>query len=383
MLTIMGTPGIDRLSFLVAPTLLRASECVRMDHLGARRHFGTAVSHASVPDPTVATGLSCYFIMAGSSSTGTATKRRKVSGTNIDRGFMNILTDITDADLKFVMEHLRGRPELTAKLASLCRDGRLDDALAKFSAGADPKELGRKLPPKCKRFRNLPPRFWAAFWQKLGILPEDEDQKIDKDALEPLYRFALCCGPATPLPTKHKASEYEGPLMACLGQRYKDVGSRLAGIPAARFATIGYFLYLGCDVLHVATWDRRQIKLNLTMEQINNASDWAIDQNHTPQAALVSKSAGHSVDLFHLARAQLSIERPEDEEEFEYPAIADNFPDPKLAKGKSDNRSAPAASLALADSSTPIKQASDPSAQLAIANAQLALPGLDTIVMPS
>lgn len=286
-------------------------------------------------------------------------KRRRVSAANEEAALLKSLSSSESRDFDFVCDSIRDRPELTAYIARLLRDGVLEKALATKTAKL-PAELGRQLPARCKRIRNLAPRFIMEFFESLetrGPLQQpqeyDDNQlrswKMSKEVINDVLQFALHAWIDCKLPEKHRGSNFEGPLIAVLKARYEAMGSRLANIDWTdiRDGKIGFFVWNEADPTKVTMLGGHVISLNIDAAFMRQARDWKIQRNCSiDQAILVSEELDASFELWPKVIKQYSAQEcpiGDFAEEFEYPNAADDFPDPSGARGDGADQAVPAA----------------------------------------
>lgn len=306
--------------------------------------------------------------MAASASRGqkAAPKRRATprkqaakSKDAVQSSALDLFNDVEKSDLQFLIKGFEQNYSLVPWLASLMRDGILDKNLRMKQVGAQHIELGKKLPVKCRRLRNLPPRFWNLLWLNLWKVAPSE-KKGDKLSLEQhlgLAQWALRLTEDAELPTRHKSSQYEGPLLAVMKARHESLGGRLQDFTPDAFKNGGY----GYFTLPVPFKGQVKLTNGATVEVISEAqaataTDWEIHEGYNLDAALVSVSLQFSQGLFCIARRTLkeadlnSAFAPHDQS-FEMPNAADMFPDPKGYEAPSGSGAASSASEARASSS--------------------------------
>lgn len=173
-------------------------------------------------------------------------KSKSKSRVQVQQGAVDLFNDVEKSDLQFIMKSFEKAPQLVPWLASLMRYGVLEKTLRVKLAGDQPVQLGKKLGEKMKRFRNLPPRFWGLLWLNLWKEPPSPDNKECNITLEhhqSLAEWALRVNMSGLLPKGHKASQYEGPLLAVLKARHQQCGSKLQELTAQKFnaGAYGYF----------------------------------------------------------------------------------------------------------------------------------------------
>ena len=109
----------------------------------------------------------------------TKPKRAGILKAEVGSNLLDMFDDVEKQDLQFVVNGFKKSPSLVPWIASLMREGVLLRSLSMKMEGSQPMALGRKLPPKCKRLRNLPPRFWELLW--VNILAKQEDFQIKEN----------------------------------------------------------------------------------------------------------------------------------------------------------------------------------------------------------
>ena len=173
-------------------------------------------------------------------------------------------------------------------------------------------------------------------WKETPTNPEKPSKKWTLEMHQALAEWSLRVRLGGELPKLHKASGYEGPLLAVLKARHSEVGSKLQDMTPDKFdsAAYGYFSlptpFVG--VVGVTNMDIR-IKV-MSEDQAAEASDWRLVENTNKDAALVSQALGFSQDLVVLAKRCMQKEQfegafPDHDLTFEIKNAADRFPDPK------------------------------------------------------
>ena len=133
----------------------------------------------------------------------------------------------------------------------------------------------------------------------------------------------------TLLPTDHKCPQFEGTMKAVLTQRAQDVGGRLSQFTILEVKDKKYGMFRDPDpeTMTINMYDGSSLHLNITSEQFKAATDWTLLSNHTVEPVLKSETAGHYILLAVLAEKQLSIKFPDPTTQFQYPLVANHFPD--------------------------------------------------------
>lgn len=266
-------------------------------------------------------------------------KSKSKSRVQVQQGAVDLFNGVEKSDLQFIRKGFEKAPQLVPWLASLMRDGVLEKTLRVKLASDQPVQLGKKLGEKMKRFRNLPPRFWGLLWLNLWKEPPSPDSKECKITLEhhqSLAEWALRVNMSGLLPKGHKASQYEGPLLAVLKARHQQCGSKLQELTAQKFnaGAYGYF-GLPSPFVGVVSVTGFETVLKVVSEEVaRTADDWQIVDNTNFDAALVSATLGISKDLFVLlkrsvAQAEFDRQWPEHDETFELANAEESFPKPK------------------------------------------------------
>jgi hypothetical protein len=267
-----------------------------------------------------------------------AHKKHAKSKDQVQNSAMDLFNDVEKSDLAFLMRGFGSNPELVPWLASLMRDGVLEKTLHAKLVGGQHIELGKKLPEKSKRLRNLPPRFFNVLWLNLW---KDAPSlaRADKMSMEDhvgLAQWSLRLTADSEIPIEHKSSEYEGPLLAVFKARHCEVGSRLQDFTTEKFKmqAYGYFKLPNPFVGTVSVGSQHMVKV-IAPERAAEASDWEIHECYNFDAALISVSLQYSQGLLCIARSNLSTEDYENvfvnhDSKFELPNAADMFPSPKV-----------------------------------------------------
>ena len=250
----------------------------------------------------------------------------------------DLFDNVHKTDLNYVTEALSKNGPLCSTLASMLRNGSLENELKKKIAGGQHLELGKLLGIKMKRIRNLPPRFWELLWMNLWAEhpPTSKETKLSIEDHRELACWALAITSDCLVPTRHKGSGYEGPLLAVLKQRHVDMGSRLSNMTRQMYAdgAWGYFAlpqpFLGAVLVR-----GHDLTFTVVHEEVAQmTTDWSIANNGTMEATVESESLGCVQCLFTVLTREkgsswVKANMPEHVFHFEYPNAADRFPEPK------------------------------------------------------
>ena len=262
-------------------------------------------------------------------------KKRRVSQSDLNRGLDHMLERSIDKDADYVDSVIRGKFDLSAFVASMLRDGEIQDALQRRGEAALTRALGRKMPPRSKKFKNLSKTFAVELVELIKeskLFGDDEEVDIDADAIKTAVAVALRVTLDTNLPKEHDHPEYEGTLRLVLLQRARDVGGmgRLAALTGAALSKFGVYDHpyrgentkVGCNFADVT--------IDLTLEIPNRlmADDeivWEIRKNDSMfEAEIVGVDTGYKQNLWAVFESQhpLLIENvPVDNVSFEYPDV--------------------------------------------------------------
>lgn len=267
-----------------------------------------------------------------------STTKPSKSKTAVQASALDLFNDVEKSDLNFLMRGFQANSSLVPWLASLMRDGILEKTLRLKQVGAQHTELGKKIPEKCRRLKNLPPRYWSLLWLNLWKEPPSE-KRADRLTAEEnlgLAQWALRLSPDALLPTNHKSSSYEGPLLAVMKARHEALGCRLQKFTTAAFkrGDYGYFTLPEPFIGKVSITGGHTIEV-VSTPRAAEATDWQIQEPYNLDAALVSETLQFCQGLLCIARRTMppadfaAIFAPHDDE-FEMPRAADMFPDPKV-----------------------------------------------------
>ena len=260
--------------------------------------------------------------------------------TEAGANLLDMFDGVEKQDLAFVVNGFKKSPSLLPWIASLMREGVLLRSLSMKMEGTQPMALGRKLPPKCKRLRNLSPRFWELLWVNIWATAEDfqlKENKLTVEEHQSLAEWGLRVVLDAFIPSSHKAACYEGPLIAVLVARHVAVGSPFAGLTMSKVLKkiIGYF-HLGhgfAESGEVIVNGRKGLTISAVSSEVaRSTDDWKLEEITNFDARLVSANLSFSQGLFTLLHRQhpsVAEEYGAHDDAFEYPDAADSFPDPK------------------------------------------------------
>lgn len=284
-----------------------------------------------------------------------AKKRRRVSARHEEQAILTSLAASESRDYDYISDTLKARPDLTTYIARLLRDGALDKALNSRSQPIVPDTLGKKLPPRCKRLRNLAPKFVTTLLDDFAgaqiTVPSNADGSLGKPLGRELQlemlQFALHASLDTPLPTQHRSAGYEGPLQSVLRRRYIDMGGRLRGKTANDFknGNFGYFVWSPTDAIRVTLLTGEKVSLNISVDFISQVSDWRVQDGWKVETStLRSDSMDAAINLWPKVKQQFPDSSLLDlASEIEYPDAANAFP---LAESVNESTpTSPAASI--------------------------------------
>ena len=290
-----------------------------------------------------------------------ASKKKQASKSQVERGTLDLFSDVEQADVKYILKSLAKSPQLVPWLASLMRDGALEQVLRRKLVGEQPAELGRRLGDKVKRFRNLAPRFWNLLWVSVFNEPPSTEKR-DRLTLEQhqaLAEWALRVKLDGPLLGCHKSSGFEGPLLAVFKARHEQCGRLLADVTPAKVQAFEFGTFvLGQPFDGSVSVRGHAMQIEVCpKEKAEEAEGWFLIDNTNRDAALISDTLGFSQNLFVLVRKKCSPDEfakafPEYDDTFEIPSAADRFPCVKSYDDPArDSRAGPSELPVLMDSS--------------------------------
>jgi hypothetical protein len=263
-------------------------------------------------------------------SNGGTPKKRRICEDSAFEGVAKALAKGCEVDKNFIMEQMDNVPGLTSHLASMLRGGTIQKALNRAAAGSASLELGRKIDSKILQIRCLSRKFkWSFFSSHFKIHAEDQEawDHTEDRVIDHLIQYALACVDKCALPTEHEHPDYEGPMLAVLMHRAAIVKRPVKNLDATNAGAFGIFTYddkrptvIGCRTsASVAI-------LPMTTELLAMATDWEIEDNHSPfKACFKSKFLGAQQLVAPLFVAQHNMVFMEDVLSFEYPDAAKAF----------------------------------------------------------
>lgn len=288
---------------------------------------------------------------AGAQEATVTPKKRRTSAATATNSLSTLFDATNTSDLDFVMNYLKEETNLLPYLASMCRDGSLKRALAAKLLGNAPQALGRCLPERIKKFRNLLPRVLNAVWKE--VMDEDsfetDASSFALETQEKLSEFAFRVNKDVLVPTSHKAARYEAPMVMVLVQRITDNGNPIRALTRQMIEShnFGYFTNLGSS--NIRMFDGSEFTVDMTPEQYNRANDWVIENNCSLRASLSSARTGRSISLvIEAQRAGFgAVFEFNPMVPFEYPDLCNGFPEPPQTFDASPSASASSAGPAV------------------------------------
>ena len=126
-------------------------------------------------------------------------KRRKIAEDQAVGGIVNAVSNAIEqyrTEIETVMDPPQQGPEIIRTLASFLRRGLLQKATQRIGVmkNNDKDVLGSKIPSKCKRWGNLPPKRMKFIFQQLLVLDTDnvdEDEEWESVAAEDIEALTL------------------------------------------------------------------------------------------------------------------------------------------------------------------------------------------------
>ncbi|CAK0835880.1 unnamed protein product [Prorocentrum cordatum] len=264
-------------------------------------------------------------------------KAKKPRTRQVSAGVDNLLSNSVEADKKYVAAQLDLNEEIAPVIASMIRDGEILRALERRKTQALSTQVGVKLGPRVKKFRNFSPRMWKSLLASLLDLETLDDffptnyqgeQMTDKQVAA-LCKFGLRVTDDTDVPKDYDARGYEGPLFCILKCRYNAVGRPLEDINHTNWDTWGWFSTHPDDITKVrcAFLPDVAISLGYTTEFLQTKTALKIIKNDTLDlATLVDEPSGFTQNLKKVLDAHDSNHGfSQTSDPFEYPDGASQF----------------------------------------------------------
>jgi hypothetical protein len=160
----------------------------------------------------------------------------------------NMVNNSLELDRAYILRELDTRPSIRGTIATMIRDGEIDRAVMRSQYKYVTERLGKPLSIKCKKLRHVRAGMWRELFR---IMVGQEEGQFEPDDTEPLTDqmvrdfclFGLGKGLDTPLPTKHVASSFEGPLFLVLLAEAKERKDRLQYVSFANHSSFGWVEY--------------------------------------------------------------------------------------------------------------------------------------------
>jgi len=254
---------------------------------------------------------------------------------------LSTLSDVAfERTLAFIMEELKSDKNLTNTLAPLIRDGTLSQMISMERHGKGKEmEKVKRLPPSCKRFKHLRDNLIKHILQCLE--PKLEDSFFENCPLEPLLLLTLGLNvkgdgelPRAWFPQCTLIPE----LIKICQHRYKDMGSRLAGVASLSSEDAKAFGYYK---VHENTMTCPILFEGVTVELPDHKGEYLIHGNGEHDAKLRMPKLKCTVDIKELFE-EMGCKFPSEDERWEWPGV---LPAPKEDAGSSSASSAHSAAL--------------------------------------
>lgn len=176
-----------------------------------------------------------------------ASRKRKRDEKAINSGLGALLESGPTKDIEFITSALHEKPHLAQPIASLIRDGTLEQSIEQSKVAPAPDNLGRKLGAQVRSFAKEGTRVWQRFFGEIYATNTKvtyyKDSSVDEETLRGLACFSLGVQPVVRLPSFHNVM-YENPLVAALVARYQQMGNRLEEVTNANVKEFtGYFTW--------------------------------------------------------------------------------------------------------------------------------------------
>ena len=143
-------------------------------------------------------------------------------------------------DFDYVLSTLKADPKTTKYISRVLRSGAVHKAMLKIEATEFSAELGKRL---CKN-AICTAGFTKSFkFQLLMLLTSTHRDAwelwddVPDERIAATLSFGLAMRLDSMLPYTHARSEYEGPMMAVLAHRHRELGQRLVNLTPARSLT--------------------------------------------------------------------------------------------------------------------------------------------------
>lgn len=231
-----------------------------------------------------------------------ASKKRALTPAESAQAFGRLIDNQASADMKFIISELeQGPQELIPYLATLLRDKVLHRAVAEHQAAPLSKELGKKLPSKCSKLKNIPLSIKVSFIK--GECKEvlewhaSEREPLKKDELDHLLEFALGLDLNAALPSGQPC-QHAGPLLQVLQGRAAAVGKRLSTMTRQKYMNKQW----GYVKDHSEDWSKLTLftgeeLTGVIPDRASFVKDIRLEDNHSLKVALVCHEHGYQQSL--------------------------------------------------------------------------------------
>ena len=269
----------------------------------------------------------------GSVSASTPQKKQRVDVVN--RGFDNIIDFTTSSDLQHIHDKCIGKLELTSFVASMLRDGVIQNAFERKKQSSLVVTLGCKLGPRVKRFKLLPKALCKQFIEELiekSFNVNSGEEPITTEAFRRAVVVALRVTKETQLPRKHAFHEYFSPMLCVFHARALDVdaAARVRSLSVHNIEVFGVYRHaLGGDKRKVESLyaPSKLITLRFDEDSFTDDAVYLIHDNDSQyEATIECVTTGSKQNLWQLFSKQYpDVDVPADNEWFEYVHAADGL----------------------------------------------------------
>lgn len=280
-------------------------------------------------------------------------KKRKSSAVN-EVAFDTVVESTHHRDVAYVSSQIKGDAEMASFLASMIRDGEVQRAIHRNKQSLLSATLGKKLPPRCKRFKQLP----KAMCQELVQFFLGRNLVFGENQSEPTamaWRTSLCVGLRvtldTALPSLQCYPEYEGTMKAVLVARGAQVRASvcLTTLTEQNIEKFGNYVHNPDGDLKKVTClfdNMAPITLPFPDSYFSPEFTWEVRNNDSMyEAEITCFEKSTSQGLWSLYQAAYPTGTPApDNEWFEIPEAAQGFND--VQAGTPSVSSAPPAGVA-------------------------------------
>ena len=272
-----------------------------------------------------------------SSDMQTPVKKRRVAG---DAEAVDALVKAGSAaasgDSQYMQTVFQDTPALAGYIRSLWEKGTLKLALAKYlgTAASGENKLGEKLPQRALTIRSLPRALvWKVTFKAIEQCCGEDSVKdkgwvmSDGHAHNTLI-FALQTTRRQPLPFDTVYfPEYEGAMSLVLLKRIEVKGNLLRAMTPENAEEFGYFAISadGPRKVTCSFFPGLEAETPLSCALVNSYDDWAIKDNLSHDAKLVSRKADFGVGLAILFEKQFQRTLPPLDDPISHPDAADSL----------------------------------------------------------